>query len=199
MEMGRDQKLTVGRVWKKKFFIALFTGFFSLFLLIAAFGFTGSALALPLGGIGDFIVEFDELQGSDFELLPHMGETGNADQSPMVRNKMGEAKIKGLHIYKDLKMPTGQWVRFHVRAEGETTIKGLIQDARFIHANLSFEGLSIVEKNTENFAENWTQSAKKITITDAKLITDYLFQSMVSLKGAKISTELIDEPEIIEQ
>jgi len=167
MEMGRDQKLTVGRVWKKKFFIALFTGFFSLFLLIAAFGFTGSALALPLGGIGDFIVEFDELQGSDFELLPHMGETGNADQSPMVRNKMGEAKIKGLHIYKDLKMPTGQWVRFHVRAE--------------------------------NFAENWTQSAKKITITDAKLITDYLFQSMVSLKGAKISTELIDQPEIIEQ
>lgn len=195
MEKG---KVAIGYIVKEKFYLALFSGLFAFLLLIGTFGFTGTAFALPLGGIGDFFVEFEELEGANFQLLPHVGETGETDAAPMVRNKMDRATIKGLHIYKDLQMPgTNQWVRFHVWVEGTVTINGLIQDARFISANLSFEELHVREKNTPNYSENWTQDAKTIKITDAKIITDYLFQSAVSLEGAKISVEYIDEPEII--
>ncbi|WP_188724830.1 hypothetical protein [Lentibacillus populi] len=99
-------------------------------------------------------------------------------------------------FYKDLKLPTGNWVRFHVKATGKTTIEGLIQDARFIDADLSFNELNIREKNTDDFSKNWSQDAKTITIKDAKIVTDYLFQNMVSLEGAKISVESIKEPKM---
>jgi hypothetical protein len=194
-----ENGISVGTVRKKPFIFALLGGLMAMLLLIGSFGLSGTALALPLGGIGDFIVEFDELQGSGFQLLPHIGETGDSAQAPMVRNKMDNATIKGLHIYKDLKLPGGKWVRFHIRSEGEATVQGLIQDARFIKANLSFQELHIKEKNTDDFSNNWTQEAGTISITEAKLVTDYLFQSMVSLKGAKISVEFIDGPERIEQ
>ncbi|MBT2218120.1 hypothetical protein KK120_20155 [Virgibacillus dakarensis] len=194
--MKKENGIVVGKTWKKKFFIAFLTGFLALGGLISVFGFTGSAFALPLGGIGDFYVEFDELKGTEFQLLPQIGETGNSDAEPMVRNKMDTAEITNLHIYKDLKLPTGKWVRFHVKATGKTTIEGLIQDARFIDADLSFNELNIREKNTDDFSKNWSQDAKTITIKDAKIVTDYLFQNMVSLEGAKISVESIKEPKM---
>lgn len=194
-----SQKVKVGKTWKKKFAAAMMAGFLGLASLIAIFGFSGTIVALPLGGIGDFIVEFDELKGENFQLLPNIGETGNSDAAPMVRNKMDSATITGLHIYKDLKLPTGNWIRIHIHSEGQTTITGLIQDARFIDADLSFEELGIHEKNTEDYTQNWTQSASTVNIKNAKIVTDYLFQTTVSLQGAKISIESIDGPEIIEQ
>ncbi|WP_099159814.1 DUF6230 family protein [Virgibacillus ndiopensis] len=195
--MKKESKLIVGKTWKKKFLIAFLTGFLSLGGLISVFGFTGSAFALPLGGIGDFYVEFDELNGTEFQLLPHVGETGNSDAEPMVRNKMDEVTISNLHIYKDVKLPTGNWVRFHIRANGQTTIKGLIQDARFIDADLSFSKLAIEEKNTDDYTKNWSQNASTINIKDAKIVTDYLFQSMVSIEGAEISVEKIKGPDMM--
>jgi hypothetical protein len=197
--LKESQNVKVGKTWKKKFFIAMLSGFLALGGLISVFGFSGTVFALPLGGIGDFFVEFDELKGEGFQLLPNIGETGNSDAAPMVRNKMEKATITGLHIYKDLKLPTGNWIRIHVHAEGEATITGLIQDARFINADLGFEELAIMEKNTEDYTQNWTQQAGKVNIKNAKIVTDYLFQTMVSLEGTKISIESIDGPEIIDE
>lgn len=194
----KETKTTIGRTVKRKFLIALLTGFLALGGLLAAFGFSGTAFALPLGGIGDFYVEFDELNGEGFQLMPQMGETGNSDAEPMVRNVIDKVKISNLHIYKDIEMPTGGWVRFHIRANGQTTINGLIQDARLIDADLSFDKLAIEEKNTEDFSKNWSQNADTINIKDATLVTDYLFQEFVSLEGAKISVEKIKKPKMTE-
>src|SRR5699024_12047395 len=100
---------------------------------------------------------FYELNLVMFQLKTQIGETGDSYSNPMMRNIIDEVEIDNLHIFKDLKMPgTDKWVRFHVRAEGKTTISGLTQDARFIDANLSFENLDITEKNTDDFSENWT-------------------------------------------
>ncbi|WP_047980596.1 DUF6230 family protein [Ornithinibacillus contaminans] len=192
----KEQKLIVGKTMKKKFFIAFAAGFLGFASLIAVFGFTGTAFALPLGGIGDFYVEFDELNGTEFQLLPHVGETGNSDAAAMVRNKMDKVEITNLHIYKDLELPGLGWVRFHVRASGPTNITGLIHDARLIEADLSFNELEILEQNTSEFAQNWSQNASTITIKDAKIVTDYLFQSVVSLDGAQISVEKISGPDM---
>ncbi|WP_164667961.1 DUF6230 family protein [Virgibacillus doumboii] len=197
--MDNRDKVAVGKTWKKKFFIAFFAGFLALGGLMSVFGFTGTAVALPMGGIGDFYVKFDKLEGKGFQLLPHIGETGNSDAEPMIRNKIDEVTITNLHIYKDMKMPGGQWVRIHIKASGPTKISGLIQDARMIDANLSFNELAIEERNTTDFSKNWSQQAKTITITDAKLVTDYLFQNVVSLEGTKIYVEKIDSPDMTKQ
>ncbi|WP_373893592.1 DUF6230 family protein [Virgibacillus natechei] len=194
ISLGKEKQTSIGTTVKKKFLIAFLTGSLALGGLLAAFGFTGTAFALPLGGIGDFYVEFDELNGEGFQLMPEIGETGTSDAEPMVRNVIEDVEITNLHIYKDLQMPTGGWVRFHIRANGPTKISGLIQDARLIDADLSFDNLAIEEKNTDDFRENWSQNADTINIQDATLVTDYLFQEAVSLANAKISVEKIDEP-----
>lgn len=197
--MKNNESVIVGKTLKKKLIIPLLAGFMALGTLVAAFGFNGTAFAMPLGGIGDFYVEFDELKGEGFKLLPQMGETGDSDSEPLVRNEIEKVSIKNLHIYKDLPLPgTKKWVRFHVKAEGETSITGLIQDARLIDADLSFDKLNIREKNTEDFNKNWSQDADTITIKDASIVTDYLFQEFVSLEDAKISTEVIDKPKMTE-
>lgn len=196
MDVLKEEKIVVGKTIKKKFLIAMLTGFLAFGGLIAGLGFTGTAFALPLGGIGDFYVEFDELNGTEFQLLPHVGETGNSNAEPMVRNKMDKVVITNLHIYKDLELPGIGWVRFHIRSTGPTNITGLIHDARLIEADLSFDNLEIEEKNTAEFSKNWSQNASTINIKDAKIVTDYLFQTVVSLEGAKISAERIEGPDM---
>src|SRR5690625_2364898 len=143
IRLGNEGKLVVGGVWKKKFSIALLAGFLGLGGLIGIFGMTGTALAMPLGGIGDFYVEFDELEGKGFQLIPEIGETGNSDAEPMIRNIIDEVEITNLHIYKDLKMPAGGWVRNHIKADVPTKISDLIKDARFIDAYLSIDNIDI--------------------------------------------------------
>lgn len=193
--------VTISSTVKKKFLTALLAGLLLFSTLIAAFGFTGTIFAVPLGGMGDFYVSFDKLEGEGFTLNPQLGETGNQDQAPLVRNKMKSATIDNLHIYKDLKLPTGGWVRLNITASQPTIIEGLIQDARFIDANLKFNNMAIEQSNTsdmsanEAFKHNWTQNANSVTITDALIVTDYLFQNMVTLNGAEISIEHISEPD----
>jgi hypothetical protein len=196
---------TIGATVKKKFFIALFSGFFLFGALLATFGFTGTLFALPLGGMGDFYVEFDRLEGTGFKMSPHIGETGTEDQAPLVRNQIETATVEGLHIYKDLKLPTGNWIRINIQSDEPTTISGLIQDARFVEANLKFNEMAMQNHNTSNtqdalevFKNNWGQNANSVTITDAKIVTDYLFQNLVTLNGAKITLDFIDDPDTID-
>lgn len=197
----KETGMDFGRTVKKKFLAALVGGFLLMGAMAAVFGMTGTAFALPLGGMGDFYVEFNKLQGDGFELTPHIGETGNSDATPLVRNKIDSATVNGLHIYKDLKMPTGKWIRVNIKASQPTEIKGLIQDAHFIDADLKFNSLAVEEHNTsgmstaEAFKKNWGQKADNVTITEGKIVTDYLFQNMVNLQGAKISIANIDGPD----
>lgn len=193
----QENVMIVGQVAKKKFLAALLAGLLAFGGIAAFFGLTTTAFALPLGGMGDFYVIVDELEGTGFKLQPQIGETGNADAAPMVRNLIDKVEIKGLTIYKDLKLPTGKWIRINIKAPS-ASIQGLTQDARFIDANLAFTEMSIAEKNSDDFTENWTHNADTVTITDAKIVTDYLFQNFVSLNGAKISIDNIDGPDLIE-
>src|SRR5690625_1336830 len=99
-------EVTVGLTAKRKFLIALLGGFFLFGSFIALMGISGIVLAMPLGGMGDFHVSFDKLEGEGFTLNPEIGETGNESDAPLVRNEIDKAVIDNLHIYKDLKLPT---------------------------------------------------------------------------------------------
>ncbi len=190
----------LGYTIKSKFLITLLAGLFSLGSVIMFFGVTSTVFALPVGGMGDFIVKFEKLEGKGFSLHPHVGETSEADEAPLVRNKIDEATIEGLHIYKDLRLPGDHWIRIHITASQPTTVKGLVQDAKFVDANLIFHDMTVKQTNTSNmpaleaFQRNWTHDASSIKITDAEISTAYLFQSAVNLQGAQISIESLDGP-----
>ncbi|QQK74600.1 LPXTG cell wall anchor domain-containing protein [Salicibibacter cibarius] len=199
--MEETERMAFGRTVKKRVFAALVAGFLLLGGMVATLGMTGTAFALPLGGIGDFNVSFDELEGEGFSLNPNIGETGDADAAPLVRNQIDRATIDGLHIYKDLPMPGGDWIRINIAASEPTTIEGLVQDARFVDADLNFTEMGMGQTNTSDmspedaFRENWSSDADTVTITDGEIITSYLFQNMVSLQGAQIYIDFIDEPD----
>ncbi|HET7522306.1 MAG TPA: DUF6230 family protein [Bacillales bacterium] len=189
-----QEALTVGRTVKKKFLAALLSGFLLLGGLAAVFGISGVAFAMPMGGIGTFMVQFDKLEGQGFKMLPHVGETGTKENAPLVRNIIDEATVYGLHIYKDIKIPvTDNWVRIHITADKPVHITGLIQDARFVSANLQFNDLKVAESNDGGWAEQWTQEGKSVTITDGEIVTTYLFQGTVTLNGTKINIEDIKD------
>lgn len=194
------QDLQLGYTNKKIVFAAILAGFLSLIGIIATFGITSTVFALPVGGMGDFYVKFEKLEGKGFSLHPHIGETSESKEAPLIRNKIDEATIEGLHIFKEVKLPGDHWVRINITTAEPTVVKGLIQDAKVVDANLSFENMAIKQKNTsklsakEAFKQNWTHQANTITITDGEISTAYLFQSTVSLKGAQISVESIDGP-----
>src|SRR5699024_11046737 len=135
--------VTIGMTIKKKFFLTLFGGLLFLAILIGTISFTGTIFAVPLGGVGDFYVTFDELKEKRFELTPHIGETDDADEGPLARTRIDTATMDKLHISKRLQMPTGGWVRVNVTASEPTEIEGLIQDAPFIDANLMFDDMAI--------------------------------------------------------
>lgn len=195
-----DIHVHLGYTIKSKVFLALLAGFLSLGGVVALFGMTSTALALPVGGMGDFYVKFEKLEGEGFSLHPHIGETSDDDAAPLVRNQMEKATIEGLHIYKDLKLPGDHWIRINVTTSEPTTIKGLVQDAKVVDANLSFGEMTVAQKNTskmsalEAFKQNWTHQADTVTITDAEISTAYLFQSAVNLQAAQISIEMLDGP-----
>lgn len=202
-KMGRGEKMRedvhLGYTYKTKFFIALLTGLLALGGIIVYFGLTSTAFALSVGGMGDFIVKFEELNGEGFSLHPHLEETSD-DEAPVIRNKIDKATIEGLHIYKDLSLPGDNWIRINITASEPTTIRGLIQDAKIVEANLQFGDMGIEQKNTSNltaieaFKQNWTHQAETVKISDAEIATAYLFQSVVSLQSAQISIESIEGP-----
>src|SRR5690625_6003754 len=92
--------VTVGLTAKRKLLIALLGGFFLFGSFIAAMGFSGTVFAMPLGGVGDFHVSFDKLEGEGFTMNPEIGELGNESDAPLVRNVNDKAMIDNLHTFK---------------------------------------------------------------------------------------------------
>lgn len=188
----------IGSIVKWKLFTALLIGFLFLGLLAATFGITSTVFGLPIGGMGEFYVAFDRLEGTGFFLNSNIEERGEPDQAPIVRNEIEGATVYGLHIYKDLQLPMIGWIRLNIKSSEPTTIKGLVQEARFIEANVDFENLGITEHDMTQLTAGeslWEQNADVVSITDAKIVTDYLFQDFVSLTGMTISIEQIKSHE----
>ncbi len=186
----------IGAIVKWKLFTAVMFGFLLLALLAGAFRFTGAAYGLPIGGMGEFYVAFDRLEGTGFILDSSLDDRKALEQLPLVRNEIEGATVYGLHIYKDLHVPLIGNVRLNVKFSEPITIHGLVQETQLIEANVDFVNLGITDYDmTQWIAEGliWSQNAEKITITDAKMKTNYLFQDLVSLNGMAVTIEIIDK------
>ncbi|MGC4377260.1 DUF6230 family protein [Fictibacillus sp. Mic-4] len=186
-----QQERATGRTNKKKFWMALASGFLFLGLLVSFLGVSGVAYAVPITGVGDFTVSFDKLEGNGYTFYPKLGENSQNKSIPMGRNEIKELTVYGLKITKELQVTDGQWVRITVTASKPVKITGLIQDARSLNGDATFNKMAIAEHFSDDWQKQFTQGADGIVLKNATLKTDYLFQNTVTLNGMKLSVERI--------
>jgi len=193
MEMATKSVIVGGHTAKKPLLIALLGGFLFLGTLLSIFGLTGVAYALPLGGVGEFTVQFDKLNGQGFKMYGGMAESGETKQTPVFVNEIKNANIQGLKISKDFE---ALGLRVVIESSGTVSIDGLVQKATQINGNISFGNLTMkenyvgdVQDPIQKAAQEFTQGADSITIDNGNLKTVYLFQQKVSLPGMKVYFE----------
>ncbi|MGP3561605.1 DUF6230 family protein [Geobacillus sp. BK01] len=193
MEMATKPVIIGGRTAKKPLLAALLGGFLLLGALLSIFGLTGVAYAVPLGGVGEFTVQFKTLEGNGFKMYGGMAESGKAKQTPVFVNEINKATIQGLKISKDFEALN---LRVVIEAGGTVSIDGLVQKATQINGNISFGSLTMkenyigdVEGDVQKAAAEFTQNANTIHIENGDLKTVYLFQQAVSLPGMKVYFE----------
>lgn len=187
-----NEELQYGTIVKWKLFVALTIGLTLIALFVLTYKSTSTAFGLPIGGMGEFTVVFDRLEGTGFFIHTTVDQQSNADEIPLVRNEIKDATVYGLHIYKDLHVPMVGWIRVNVESSEPTEIKGLIQEARFIEADINFANLGMSNQEVTTLLLQGPfhiQDGDIVSITDAKIITDYLFQNTVSLDGMTVTIE----------
>ncbi|RFU62871.1 DUF6230 family protein [Peribacillus glennii] len=187
----REQEVQVRSGFSKKaFWTSLASGFLLLGLLLVSFGISGVACAVPIAGVGDFYVKFDQLEGTGYTFYPKLGETSSSDSSPQGTNLIKDVTIKNLQLYKDFKVG-GDTIRVLITASKPVRITGLHHDAGLIQANAKFQNLTLKENNSSNWQKQFEQTSSKITLENAKLKTHYLFQETINMAGMKLTVEKI--------
>ncbi|WP_027407644.1 DUF6230 family protein [Anoxybacteroides tepidamans] len=185
-----------GHTVRKRFWIALLSGFLFLGSLLAVFGMTGVAYAVPLSGFGEFTVKFEKLVGSGFKLYGGLADGAETKNIPVAVNEINHATITGLEISKTI---PALGIRVVITSENPVEIDGLIQKATLINGNAQFSNLAMSENYVGNIndpvqkvAREFTQGADNIMIENGDLKTLYLFQQKVSLPGMKVSFEKVN-------
>ncbi|MGV3488803.1 MAG: DUF6230 family protein [Tuberibacillus sp.] len=192
MELG--QSIVLGHTIKKRFWAAFVAGFLFLAGLIATFGVTGTAFAMPLTGIGTFNVSFDELRGNGFKMYGALNqEKGPKGQEPVFVNKINNATIKGLKITKDISIPGLGTLRAHIVSDSKSPVQitGLTQNATVINGDAVFTNMDITERYSDDPSQEFSQGADTITLKNGNLETVYLFQDKVTLPGLKVTFEYL--------
>lgn len=189
--MTAESVIIGGQTVKKKLIIALLGGFLFLGALLGTFGLTGMAAGLPL--VGGFTVSFDKMEGKGFKMYGSVAESATAEKNPVAVNEIDKATIYGLTIKK--KVPL-LGVTAVISASQPVEITGLQQKATQINGNASFTSMEMKEKFVGDYtdplkagADQFSQTAGSITITNGVLETVYLFQKTVTLNGMKVSFE----------
>lgn len=196
MNLAAEPVIIGGQTVKKRLVIALVGGFLFLGSLLALFGITGVAYAVPVSGIGNFDVQFEKLVGTGFKLYGGVSDGGNVKGLPVAVNEMKHATITGLVISKEFPLLN---LRAVIKSDKPVEIDGLIQKATQINGDAKFSSLTMAEsyvgdiKNPlEAASKEFTQDAETITIDNGKLQTLYLFQQAVTLNGMQVYFEKID-------
>lgn len=198
--MTAEAIIVGGKTVKKKLMLALLGGFLFLGSLITLFGVTGVAYAVPLAGVGEFTVKFDEMVGKGFKLYGGVADGGYSHNNPVAVNDIDSATIKGLQISKDFPL---LHLRAVIEASQPVEITGLTQKATLINGDATFTDLKMQENYVgdtaptnaaqalADAAKEFTQDAGTITIKNGDLKTLYLFQQSVNLSGMKVYFERI--------
>jgi len=167
----------------------MFVSLCLLFTLVLGIWTGGVALAVPIGGIGGFVIEADEIQISNFKLLPKIGETSERAAYPQGSAQL-DAVIKKLKLYKDLNVPGKGKVRVLITASKDVKASGLVLDLSKLQANASFSKLKIAEKHSSDWQQKFGLSAPSLVLKKPFIQSHYLFANSISLPGLSLQLEM---------
>jgi hypothetical protein len=185
-EMNIERGMTV----KKRFWQAMLIGFLLICILAGGIFFGGVALAVPVGGIGGFTIEFSRIEATEFQLTPKLGESSEQQSIPQGSARLN-GKIYDLKLYKDLKIPGGKTVRILITAEKPVEVKGLQLDLSKLNADATFTNLTIKETYSDEWNKKFGLQAPSFVFTNTSITSHYLFTNSITLPGLGLKVETI--------
>lgn len=154
-----------------------------LTLLVA----TGTVFAAaPIAGVGGFVIEADNIVGSDFELIPSLTSTNTASSTTGMENEyqkvypaaqvwLGDADIDGLNLWKNISLAAiaaafgisdVSYCKVQIQATGTVNGSNLTMNTSDIQAvTAAFTGMTMMENLP-------TQHPNKLTVQQGSLTSD---------------------------
>lgn len=204
---------------KKLFFWSLGLTLGSLFSVLVTLAHTGNLFAaMPLAGVGGFVIEADKITGTNFELIPAVGDTNLANKEqeswtafPQSQTTMATVNIWGLKLYKNIDLshlgfPVANYVQ--VLVEANTTdskyVSGtqLLMNADQIEAEQIDFGDLVMDENMATDHPNLVtgednkadigMKASSVTLTNAKINAHFMTTKTMTIPGMKLTLHLYD-------
>lgn len=183
---------------RKRLYIALASALAALTVINIGILTGGVALALPIGGIGGFRIEADEVRLQNFSALPRIGDNSSQETAPALRNQADSAEIEGLVLSKRIPIPgTDQEFQISNTSDQTVTINGLIQDANALFADsFQADGFEVDEappSQREGFEQSFYQLAPDVTIVGLDSMNNYQFANSITIPGLTIEVDIVPE------
>ncbi|CAB3393371.1 DUF6230 family protein [Kyrpidia spormannii] len=176
--------------YRWKWFLYSMSGALALlFALVFGIWKGGVALAVPVAGIGSFYIEADQIDVTNFKLLPKIGESSESSVVPQGASTL-DATIKGMKLYKDVDMPGKGRVRVLITAAGDVKASGLTLDLSRLSSDGSFTQLEVAEHNDTDPTKKFSMGASSIVLNKPVIEGHYLFANSISLPGMVMQFEL---------
>lgn len=87
----------------KRFFITAVAGITGLLIVLGVLLISGRLLqAIPLTGIGEYVVAAEKIEGTEFKMFPQIEMTKNLISTTNTSIELGHATIEGLMLKKNL-------------------------------------------------------------------------------------------------
>jgi hypothetical protein len=175
---------------------------------------TGTAFALPISGIGGFLIQADRIEGDDLLLYPGLADGSERENYPHAIVEIRDQEIEGLRLSKtfDLSDYTGVVdgrARLVIESDGDpVTINQLFLKTPELNADeAQFSGLEISENDSGDFEESFSIEAPSdmpetrsldfeetddpgIVLDDAEIRATYLTTDEITLPNLALSFQL---------
>lgn len=202
---------------RKRFMITGAAGFAALLAVLTLLVATGTIFAAtPIAGMGGFMVKADEIQGTNYEMLPSLTDSNNEGNNvgtiPAAQNYMQSVKIKGMVLEKVIDanaIMTGKKVKIVITSDPSQWVvgTGLVQQASYIVAeSAEFPSGQLIDENLGGQESLWSSSlltqqkggiadiglqAPAIALKNAQIVTHRLKVDSMTIPNMKVSLELL--------
>lgn len=190
---------------RRRFALAGSAGFSALAVILVALFLTGTVFAaFPIAGVGGFVIKANSISGTNFELIPAVGDTEKQSAWPQAQVTMDSVSIVGLNLSKELDVSAlfpgvVDMVKVVITATDTTTGNGLVLNTTGIEADsASFNTLLIDERFNASHPNSITPAtgaeiglkASSLTLTNAQLNTHYMTTTSITIPGMSLGLEL---------
>jgi len=175
---------------------------------------TGTAFALPISGIGGFLIQADQIEGDDLLLYPGLADGSNQENYPHAIVELRNNEIEGLRLTKTFDLSDYTDVvdgraRLVIESSGDpVTINRLLLKTPELNADTAtFSGLTISENDSDELEESFSIRAPSdppetrqidleggenpgLMLEDAEIRATYLATDEITLPNLALRFEL---------